>query len=505
MLYTYNFLNIRLGGPMCMASRSSQFSKLFLTVLFLCGTLLSGCSSGNMQVLSPAAPTKVAILVTSTANDQLTNFNATIASIQLADSAGNTVPLYINPNPLSPISGNPEFMRLNGITEPIAAASVPQGVYPTALVNITDCSFASISVASGGGLLIATNAQGICAQGSGQATVHLAAPIVISGSAMALSLNLQVSQSYTLSPNAMPPSYSISPTFTLTPFAISSQPNKELAATLTGITAQIMSTDSIHNSFVAQLPDGASITINANAATDFQGVAAFSTLAGGTLINLDLSIQPDASLLATRVEVDDLSAPMYSLGPYVSLGAQPGEFTTLPGAAQGCSLTGTPFCGSVFQYGANTTFGFSSQFTNLQDLPFTPTLTGSGLLFGQKLAIFTSGQFNASNFEPVSSAFLYPQVFNGTVTAVSSANNFTVYSVTLAPYDVIPALQGLVGPINRLTGATNVVQVYVDSNAQLLVSAPLAAGSLVRVRGLVFDDNGTLRMDANLVRDGVPE
>ena len=80
-----------------------------------------------------------------------------------------------------------------------------------------------------------------------------------------------------------------------------------------------------------------------------------------------------------------------------------------------------------------------------------------------------------------------------------------MYSLSLAQYDVFPTLQNDVGPIVRLNNPTNVVQVYVDSNTQVLTSAAVAAGSLIRVRGLVFDDNGTLRMDGNLVRDGVPE
>ncbi|HEX4544804.1 MAG TPA: hypothetical protein VH110_00500, partial [Candidatus Acidoferrum sp.] len=95
---------------------------------------------------------------------------------------------------------------------------------------------------------------------------------------------------------------------------------------------------------------------------------------------------------------------------------------------------------------------------------------------------------------------------NGTVTAVSNVNNFTVYSVTLAPYSLIPTLQNTAGTtVNRLNSPANVIQAYVDSNTQLLNSAPIAMGSLLRFRGLIFDDNGTLRMDCGQINDGVPE
>jgi hypothetical protein len=45
----------------------------------------------------------------------------------------------------------------------------------------------------------------------------------------------------------------------------------------------------------------------------------------------------------------------------------------------------------------------------------------------------------------------------------------------------------------------------VDTNTQLLNSDPVAVGSLLRFNGLVFNDNGTLRMDCAQISDGVTE
>ena len=47
------------------------------------------------------------------------------------------------------------------------------------------------------------------------------------------------------------------------------------------------------------------------------------------------------------------------------------------------------------------------------------------------------------------------------------------------------------------------VEVYVDSNTQMLNTQGLAPGSTLRFYGLVFNDNGTLRMDCAQVTDGV--
>jgi len=39
----------------------------------------------------------------------------------------------------------------------------------------------------------------------------------------------------------------------------------------------------------------------------------------------------------------------------------------------------------------------------------------------------------------------------------------------------------------------------------MLASAPVAPGGVFRFRGLLFDDNGTLRMDCSQINDGVAE
>jgi hypothetical protein len=61
----------------------------------------------------------------------------------------------------------------------------------------------------------------------------------------------------------------------------------------------------------------------------------------------------------------------------------------------------------------------------------------------------------------------------------------------------------VVAPFSAVASPTTVT-VYADGNTQLLQSGSIAPGSLLRFRGLVFSDNGTLRMDCAKVLDGVP-
>jgi hypothetical protein len=67
---------------------------------------------------------------------------------------------------------------------------------------------------------------------------------------------------------------------------------------------------------------------------------------------------------------------------------------------------------------------------------------------------------------------------------------------------VLPAQPGQTNVVNT----PGVLMVYADSNTQtqLVTNGTIAAGSLLRFNGLIFNDNGTLRMDCGWIRDGVP-
>ena len=97
-----------------------------------------------------------------------------------------------------------------------------------------------------------------------------------------------------------------------------------------------------------------------------------------------------------------------------------------------------------------------------------------------------------------------PQTVNGTVSAVLTAGNFTTHTVTLAPYDLFPQFAVQPGQTTLLTNPNTIV-VYADSSTRMLNSSMVNVGGLFRFYGLVFNDNGTLRMDCAQVMDGVAE
>ena len=463
--------------------------------------ILGGCggSGNNMAAPVPGASTNVVVLFTSTANDKLTQFEMTITGVSLRDNAGNTVTLFSDPS--RGVLNGTEFMRLNGASEPLAMASVPQGTYTSATVKVSSCAFGMASIVAGV-LTSSFDAEGLCGQGTGNTTVNLSSPLVISGTAMALSFDLQVSQSYTLPAGNV---YTISPVFNATPMAISPNPTNDRNGKITGLNARIISVDASGNSFVAQTADGISSTLSSNNSTVFQGVAGLAGLSAGTVVNLDSAIQPNGALLATRVEVQNAAAattdvfvPLAPASPTGTAVAKPLECFHGPGIVQPCY--------SAFQSFSSTVFHVSGQFSNLQQLPFVPDFSSSSFVLGQNVSV----ESTSANIGPggviATDITLEPQTVNGIITAVTNTAGFSVYTVTIAPYHIIPTTQQQpVLATFAAIAAPTTVTVYADGNTQFLQSGAVAPGSLLRFRGLVFDDSGALRMDCAKVLDGVTE
>jgi len=487
--------------------RSAVSSLLSVLAIAIFGASLAGCGSGTSTGGTPPAAktTQVVVMLTSTANDQLVAYNALIASIALVDKTGKSVPLFTNAVSFGPFG---EWMHLNGLSEPLPTVTVPQGTYTSAVVTIDGCSFTTMTLPGGTtpGFLTSFNTEGTCSEGTGLTTVNLSSPIIVTGSVMGLSLNLQVSKSFTVDATADPETYTIDPVFTLTPVSIAAQPTDETNGKVTVINAEVSSVGASSNIFMAQTGNtGATVAIATNTTTVFQGISGFSALAPNLLFSFDAAIQSDGSLLATRIEVDDPAAVAGVAGAFTFPVVAPGVFATINLEQNGCVIFEAPFCDSIF-FQSGTVFQVSGEFTNVASLPFPATFTTANFLQGQNVLITSNGIPDQQSIETATTITLLPQTLNGMVTAVANDGGFTVYTVTLAPYALIPLLQNYTQdiPPPHLTSPSTIL-VYADTNTHMLNSATVAAGSLIRFRGLIFFDNGTLRMDAGEIYDGVTE
>jgi len=490
------------------------FLLLLLTIALVtttgCGSSASS-SSGGGGGQQFSGNTNVTLVASSTANDQLSQFDLQIQSLTLTSQSGNTVPVLGGSWPV-------EFIHLNGNIEPVATMTIPQGIYTTATAVIGGADFTCLTVMpadsdSPGSLSIDVYAYGYTP--NSQVTVNLPSPITITGNSMGLVLNLQVSQSesypstcYVLSGI---PTYSITPTFNLTSATFSPRAASPASGKITELQGQVsaLGADGSNFTITAGGPNfsyNQSLSITSNSNTVYQGIANFSALQVGTFVDMDGAIQPNGSVLATRIASYDQAAVNVMMGPLLQLPASEPVFYSFPSEQQGQTYSaqeGSQGLG-VYSYSDSTSYQISGQMSNVNSLPFAAAFNGGNMVPGQNVAVF-SGQitdYYGGDYTPATTITLMPQTIDATVMGSATSGSFTEYTVVLASYDLFPTLAVQPGQTTVLSNPSE-VQVYVDSNTQLLNAQTLASGGTFRFYGLMFNDNGTLRMDCAQVSDGV--
>jgi Domain of unknown function (DUF5666) len=490
------------------APRFSWLFRFILSfVLSLAALFAAGCGSSPSVTKPPfSGNTAVVVLASSSANDQLFQFSVTLQNLTLTSQSGQTVSLLS-----APISD--EFMHLNGRVEPLATLSVPQGVYTSASATLSS-AFPACAGQSAGSLIMDEALGGL--RGPTTTSINPEQPITISGTAIGLVLDLQVSKTAPFNggcSNSLTNAVTITPTFTITPISIAAQPTNSANGKAVGVEGLVSTLSSGGKGFTASAlysanegAAGPTWQVTVNSGTAFQGVTSAAELAAGMPVDMDLVIEPDGSLLATRVAVYDTDPTnlslafgqplaIYAAGAYQAVYPvmnaveveQQGELSSLIGI-----------------YGSldDATSQISGQLANLHSLPFPPIFNSGEMVDGQNILFSTHA--SAGVFQPITTLTLLPQTIDGTVSAIASAGNFTTYTVTLAPYDLFPNLASQPGQTTLLTNPNTIV-VYTDSNTQMLASGALSVGGQFRFYGLVFNDNGVLRMDCAQVNDGVAE
>ncbi len=499
--------------------RSKRISGIwfFLSALVAVAifSLTTGCGSSMSGTSTPqfSGNTSVTVVLSSTANDQLSEFGLVFQNIALTSQSGNTVNLFSG-------TQGAEFMDVNGGANPFVNVSIPQDIYTAATVTLGSAQFTCVAIepsgsADPGGLLTSTFAYGQTP--TADVSASLPSPITITGNSMGLALDLLVSQSatfpscYFAGPGTEP--YSITPTFTLTPINFASQPTNPANGKVNSISGEVTAIATAGTTFTmtrplvsltCPCPSLYTLPVAADSNTVFQGVGSFSSLAVGMLLDMDGAIQSDGSLLATRIAAYDPAALNVMTGPLLFLDSGAPDFYNLGREQQGQNYSVQGQDIGIYSFSDSTVFQTSSQFNNVASLPFAASFNGSNMVPGQNVSVYSGvltayygGQYDAST-----TITLMPQTIDGAVRDSSQAGNFTVYSVSLAPYDLFPTLAAQPGQASVLANPGE-VEVYVDGNTQMLNTQPLAAGSTLRFNGLVFNDNGTLRMDCAQVNDGV--
>jgi hypothetical protein len=479
-------------------------------LIALAAAFTAGC--GEIAPHSPdttsSGNTSVTVLSSATANDQLSEFNIDFTSLTLTSQSGKTVTLLSSPL-------YPEFVHLNGTGEPLITVTVPQDIYTSASATLGSAQFTCVSYDSSENETWTSTFSDMGVPAA-NVTVSLAAPITVSGKGMGLSLDLLVTQSAswgTCDSSGVNGPYSITPSFNLTPVAIAAQPTNSANGKANGLVGLISSVDVGGTGFSVIGEDGPNLfgpgwRLSTSSSTVFQGIGGYSQLTAGMPVDMDAAIQPDGSLLATRISVEDTNTASLSIfeGPVEGVYAPTQEFSIVGREQQGYLDANAYYDDSMpFSFGT-AVFQTSAQLTNIQSLPFSASFNAVNMVAGQDVYLTSHALSAASGHLPIpaTTITLIPQTINGTISAIGSEGGFTTYAVTLAPYDLFPALALQPDQSAELTNPNTVV-VYADSSAQMLNTTPIAVGSVERFYGLVFNDNGTLRMDCAQIDNGVAE
>jgi Domain of unknown function (DUF5666) len=457
----------------------------------------AGCATGGNTPPggATAADTHATLLITATNDAKIPIFKFNIESLTLVANDGTTVPILTTPQLV-------ELGSINGIARPLITTDIPQKTYISAKLGYGPSIFAVIDRSAGPGYLdTATYNFGPQTTTPITAQLSLSTPLVITGSAMGVLLNLNIPLSTTYTPfldgsSTLAPGggqTSFNPVFSLSAVSLAANPSTLQDGKVEDVHGQV--TASSGSALTIATDSGSSFTFNTSSSTVFAGASGAAASPVGSFVDVDAALQADGSMLATRIQTEAISQSYDMVGQALEYSEQ--TFVVSSGREQqGPNLpNGTGFYDNDIQINPSAQFEISwPKGTAPAGLPFTPTLNAGSILPGQNIATPIQALQTVGNVYPVASIVtLEPQTINGTVAAISNVNGQTSYQITLFNDDII-----------TLFGSTQTVVAYSTAETHTITTSPISVGSVARVRGLLFDDGGMLRMVATEFEDGVP-
>ena len=268
------------------------------------GASTSGPGGGPV----PGATTQVTVVASSAANDRVVRFGLTLKSLSLTNKAGKSVPVLSTPQEV-------EFVHLNGSSEPLLTVSVPQDVYTSATATVGYTSFTCVALnPSTGSNTTASDAD--ASVDNSQVTTQLPEPLTVDGDTMAVSLELQLSQSASFPStcyNTVDAPFSITPTFNLATMTVPALPSNPTNGKLSALEGLVASAGAGSGSFTVEAADGTPVgttmsttwNVKTNSSTTYQGITNAGAVTAGMAVDFDGVLNPDGSVLATRVAVPD--------------------------------------------------------------------------------------------------------------------------------------------------------------------------------------------------------
>lgn len=498
-------------APTCAFWKQPALRRVMVGVPgLLAAIVLTGCGAMNSPLIpvphqpSGSSGSPVVLLATSTANDRLVQFQVQITGVTLTAKSGRTVSLLSN-------TVSPEMIHLNSVVAPLSSVALPRDTYTAVTISVGSAQFVCTTYDSTRGLQTSTFIYGQVPSSSVHVTLE--SPISVAQSPVAVLLNVNVAQSVSLSScqGGSATTFSITPTMTLAPLVLASPPTNSANGLLTGMHGLVSQVQPDLGMFTVAGADGSNLSgptwrLATDTGTVFQGVSSTAQIAPGMPIDLDAAIQPDGSLLATRVSIYDTDTTDLNVfaGPLNAISLSSQSLSVIGAEQQGYLDSSSYYSGAEPISDQNATYAIAGAPDRLVGLPFNPVFSTVTAVPGQNVSVTSHVPIFTGGDLPAATITLMPQTVDGTIQAIGSAGSFTVYTVVLARYDLFPNLAMEPNQRGRLLQPGTVI-VYAGPETQTLNTEPIAVGSMVRSYGQIFDDQGTLRMLSLQMSAGVAE
>ncbi len=434
--------------------------------------IVAGCTAGLAGSSAITAiistPVSVPVTITDDPGDQILAASLTLNSVVLTNTKGQTASILAAPLTF-------EASHLDAVQEPLFIPSIPQDSYTS--VTLTYANPVVIYLDASTKQVVTANAT---LAGATQ-TITFASPITIDKTQMSLLVDFLVAKSVAISGTSV----TVTPNFAVRAVPIPQNPTNGTNGLYAGVKGKVSAVGT--NQFTMLDPRGISVTITVDTNTQYQGpdLAKFADLTAGMMVEADIQILTNGTMLAKRVEehVAPNTRGHLLLGPVVTVTGSPAtSFVQATREHVVASGTAPTVEKNTINITSATKFLMPGRFQNTQagGVPWTPTFSASTLFAGQVVNVATTNL--SSNTATADAVMLAPQTVGGTITSITTASGWTSVTLTL------PTASWLA----TLTGQTSVVVMLPPSPVATTASAAPKVGDTLRFSGFLFNKNGTL-------------
>ena len=382
-----------------------------------------------------------------------------------------------------------EMLHRLGTMEPIALISAPQGNYTGATMTIASCNVTYLDPTTHAMVQKTIS-------GPFNATIPFASSVTLGTTPLAFNFDLDLEHSVTMDGSG---NLQFSPKFQTSTGTQTAAGNNGYGSRNGGMQRMmgVVSSSTASSFNVIPLQATNTFTFAVNAATQFQGqVSNMAMLGAGMGVLVSAKLQPDGTLLATRVRASMKSGGIMGGGIITSVTGLPAtELTLVMQNGAGASMM-TSYLSQTLTVNltAETSYEIDNDRIDLTKLPFTPVFDASNIYAGQSVlptstsGMVVSGVSGSAGTITASDVSLQEQGFRGTTDVAITPGASGTFVLTLMPGCAFSAL----------TEATTIT-VYQQTGTNVENNTAIPAGATLRVHGLLFKNAGVWTLIASTI------